>query len=223
MSTALGRKRFQRRNYNFILRLLPGTKAATLRTAYRTREILSRIGKDYRVAAPSWRERANAAGGLPNLGFGGTAVTAFVTSFFGAAAASALFVILVFGPHAYFVEHLRVKDWKHGVLSTGETLSTPKSMLLGLMSFVLWVALIFLTEWLAGLHTQILKHRSPWVSNLCRLLGGGALLFFAFILYNYVGFPPVHPIPISSLIAGVVLIWQGVKRILRPQPASGDA
>jgi hypothetical protein len=175
------------------------------------------------VNTPSWRERASAVGWLPNLGFGGTVVTAFITSFVSAAAASALFVILVYGPHTYFAEHLRIKNWKHGILSTGERMSSGKTMLLGLISLVLWVALIYFTEWLAGLLTQFLSHRAPWVSNLFRFLGGAALLSFCVVLYSYLQFPFIHPIPLSSLISGVVLIWHGIKRLFRHQPTPGRA
>jgi hypothetical protein len=81
-----------------------------------------------------WSERQakSGHGGLPNLKFGGTLVAILVSSFFAAKFADTLFVMLAFGPHAYFVDGLRVSDWKQGVLSTGAELHLASNLARGL-------------------------------------------------------------------------------------------
>src|SRR5436309_2558602 len=92
----------------------------------------------------AWSERQEKSGhgGLPNLGFGGTVVAVFVSSFFAAHLGDALFVIVGFGPHAFFVDGLRVADWKHGVLSTGAKLPLVSNLLRGPLTLLFWVFLI---------------------------------------------------------------------------------
>ena len=98
-------------------------------------------------------------GGLPNLGFGGTLATAFISSFFAAYIAGVLVVVLKFGSYAFWVEGLRITDWKHGILSNGAKLPTRWHVFNGLMSFVFWMALIALVERIAGFVRTALEQR----------------------------------------------------------------
>lgn len=97
------------------------------------------------VALDAWskRQAESGHGGLPNLGFGGTLVATFVTSYFAAQIADALLVIILYSPRAFFVQGIRVSDWKHGVLSNGATVGP----LTGLITFVWWMLLIACGTW----------------------------------------------------------------------------
>jgi hypothetical protein len=97
-------------------------------------------------------------------------VAAFISSFFAAHAADALFVMLAYGPHAFFVEGLRVTDWKHGILSTGQELPALKDVLRIAMFVVLMLTFIACAEWIAGLLTALRRRCAPWVSVLLRFM-----------------------------------------------------
>jgi hypothetical protein len=152
----------------------------------------------------------------PNLGLGGTVVAALVTSFFAAHVADAVFVIFAFGPHAFFVDGLRVTDWKHGVLSTGAELAAIPNLIRGFLTLPIWIAFIGVSELCAGLLASFLMHRPRWMSSVARILGG-------FLLFAFVGeFSRVngrlilfHPISIAAVIGGCVLIWKGVASVFR--------
>ncbi len=170
--------------------------------------------------AVSSSERVRKSDLLPNLGLGGSLVSVFLASFFAAHAACVALVVLMYGPHAYFVEGLRVKDWKLGIMSTGRELPFPSHLLLGLVTFILTIALVACSEWIAGAVRSFLKRSAPWVSAVFRLLGGAALLAFSIWVYKH-GAHPLHPIPFSSLIAGLVLVWKGAVSILRRSSSMG--
>lgn len=158
----------------------------------------------------SWSERARAANGLPNLGMGGTLVAAFTTSFFAAKAAGVLVIIITQGWHTFYVEGLRVKDWKHSIMSDGRPLSPLGTPMLGLGTFVLWILFIGFVEWVAGFVPVLLMHCGSWGGPAARLIGGVLLVLLSFWFYLYVGtFPLIHPIPFSALIGGIVLLWKG--------------
>jgi hypothetical protein len=165
-----------------------------------------------RWKAWSRRQETSGHGGLPNLGFGGTVVAVFVSSFFAARLGDALFVIVGFGPHAFFTEGLRVTDWKHGVLSTGVKLSGISNFLRGPLTMVFWVLLIGVAEFASGGFRTFFAHRSRWQSALARFLGGLLLGAFAiwFCMPNGTLF---HPIPLAALIGGVVLIWKALRSL----------
>jgi len=143
-------------------------------------------------------------------------VAALVTSFFAAYVADAVFVIFAFGPHAFFIDGLRVTDWKHGVLSTGAELPLVKNLVRGFLTFPFWIAFIGISEFCAGLLTGFLMQRPRWMSSAARILGG-------FLLFVFVGeFSRLngrlilfHPIPIAAVIGGCVLIWKGATSVLR--------
>lgn len=158
---------------------------------------------------PSWSKRAETSNGLPNLGLGGTFVTACVTSYFAAKAAGVLMIILTQGWHAYSVDGLRVKDWKHGIMSNGEPLPFPGIVGIGLVTFILWIALVFSVEGIAGIVRPILKRGGPWSVVAARLIGGALLLLLSIWFYGTGKFTGIHPIPTSALIGGVVLLWKG--------------
>jgi hypothetical protein len=162
-----------------------------------------------------WTERQEKSGhgGLPNLGFGGTIVAVIVSSFFAAFFADALFVVLAFGPHAFFSDGLRVTDWKHGVLSTDAKLSFASNLGRGLLTMLSWLLLIGASEISAGLLAACLAHRPRWMSAIARLLGGSML--FLFVGWFWLPSPLFHPIPLAASIGGVVLIWKGVTSVFR--------
>jgi hypothetical protein len=147
----------------------------------------------------------------PNLGFGGTVVAAFVTSFFAAHAADAVVVIFAFGPHAFFIDELRVTDWKHGVLSTGAKLPFVGDLCSGVITLLFWIICIGISELCAGLLAAFLTHRPRWMSSAARIIGGSLLFLFVAEFGRVNGRVVLfHPIPIAALIGGCVLIWKGV-------------
>jgi hypothetical protein len=164
----------------------------------------------------AWSERMEKCGHPPNLGSGGTVVAALVTSFFAAHVADSVFVICAFGPHAFFIDGLRVTDWKHGVLSTGAQLPTVPNLIRGFLMFPFWIAFIAISEFCAGFLGSFLMHRPRWMSAVTRILGG-------FLLFLFVGeFSRVngrlilfHPISIGAIIGGCVFIWRGVASVFR--------
>jgi hypothetical protein len=163
----------------------------------------------------AWTERQETSGhgGLPSLGFGGTMVAVIVSSFFAAMIADTLFVMVAFGPHAFFVDGLRVADWKHGVLSTGAKLSFVSNLGRGLLTMFSWLLLIGASEISAGLLAAFLAHRPRWMSAIARLLGGS--LLFLFVGWFWLPGPLFHPIPLAASIGGMVLIWKGVASVFR--------
>jgi hypothetical protein len=163
----------------------------------------------------AWSERQEKSGhgGLPNLGFGGTIVAAIVSSFFAASFADTLFVILAYGPHAFFIDGLRISDWKHGVLSTGAKLPFFSNLVRILLTMLLWMSLIGVSEFSAGCLTTFLMHRPRWMSGIARFLGG--VLLFLFVGWFWLPSPLFHPIPLAASIGGIVLIWKGVASIFR--------
>lgn len=166
--------------------------------------------------ALSWSKRAEVSKGLPNLGLGGTLVAAFVTSYFAAKAAGVLMIIMIVGWHTFYVEGLRVDDWKHGIMSNGQPLPFPGNPLLGLTTFILWILFIACAEYIAGVMPGILKPFGKWGSAAARLIGGVLLLFFAFYLYTGPKKTPlIHPVPIAALIGGGVLLCKGIASALR--------
>lgn len=149
----------------------------------------------------------------PNLGLGGTVVAALVTSFFAAYVADAIFVIFAFGPHAFFIDGLRVVDWKHGVLSTGAKIPPVRDFVRGFSTFPIWIAFIGVSELCAGLLGNFLLPRPRWMSAVARILGGFLLLAFAGLCW--LPQPLFHPVPIAAIIGGSVLIWKGLANVFR--------
>jgi len=164
---------------------------------------------------PSVTKRAERSGGLPNLGFGGTLVTAFAASYLAARIVEAICIILSFGASAYFSEGLRLSDSKRaiGILSNGEVLAWPWIVLFIPGVLATWAALILMTEFIAGVLAARLRRRAPWVTHSCQCVGGLALLGFAIWAYAR-GRVPIHPIPLSALIGALVLLWKGAARPL---------
>src|SRR5262245_39749052 len=164
---------------------------------------------------PGWTKRWQRSRGLPNLGFGGTLVTALISSILAARTVEAVCIVLSFGAHAYFSERVRLSDWKHsiGLLSNGQVLPGPLIFLFVPGLLVMWAAFVLLTEFIAGVLTARLKRCAPWLTHVCRCIGGLALLGFATWVYARGGFL-IHPIPLSALIGGLVLLWKGAGRPL---------
>jgi len=146
---------------------------------------------------------------FPNIGFPGILVVIFVSSFFAVQLVGDITVLLLYGRHAFFYEGLRVADWRHAILSNGAMLPWWGAELIGLPTLPVWVLMIFATEFVAGRVRAFLVHRSRWATVGVRFVGAVGLFGFAFWLYSSPQrFPPIHPIPISALIGGAVLIWR---------------
>ena len=156
-----------------------------------------------RVGLDAWSKRQAESKWLPNLGGGGTLIGVFVTSYFAAQIGDALLVILMYGPRAFFVEGLRVSDWKHGVLSNGDSVGP----LTGLIGFPSWILLIVCAEIAAGMLSSFLRSRKGWRLGITQFLGGSMLLVFCGWLFWDDGFPLFHPIPAAALIGGGHLTW----------------
>jgi hypothetical protein len=154
----------------------------------------------------SMRQKESGHGVLPNLGPGGTLVAVFVSSYFAALIGDALLVCIYYGPRAFFVQGIRVSDWKHGFFSNGAP-----APFTGLITFVWWIPLIALAEIAAGVLRSFLSDKARWVSTIVRVAGGAALIAFSTRLY-WEGFHPFHPIPLSCLIAGVMTWKAGISR-----------
>jgi hypothetical protein len=162
------------------------------------------------------RQKESGHGGLPNLGFGGTLVAAFVTSYFAAKIGDALLVIIYLGPRAFFEHGVRVTDWKHGFFLNGAP-----APFTGPMTFVWWMLLIALAEIAAGVFRSFLLGKPHWVFTMSRVVGGAALLGFSARLY-WDGWHPFHPIPLSCLIGGV-MTWRAVFRQSHPNSSLQDS
>lgn len=160
-----------------------------------------------------WLGRMEKCGYPPNLGVGGTAVAALITSYFAAHVADAIFVICAFGPDAFFIDGLRVTDWKHGVLSTGTKIPTVPNLIRGFLTFPLWIAFVGVSELCAGLFTGFLAHRPWWIVSAARILG--ASLLFLFVAWCWIPKPVFHPVPMAALVGGAVLCWKGAASVFR--------
>ena len=146
---------------------------------------------------------------FPNLGIGGTLVTAFVSSFFAAQIVCDLTVLLLYGRHAFFDQGLRVADWKHSILSNGVHLPWYGTLMIGPTILPVCAAALFSAEFVAKRVRDFLAQHSRWLTATARLLGGAALLALSVWFYSLPKpFPPVHPVPLSALIAGSILTWK---------------
>lgn len=164
----------------------------------------------------AWSDRMEKCGHPPNLGSGGFLVAALVASFFAAYVADAIFVICAFGPHAFFIDGLRVTDWKHGVLSTGAKISTVPNLIRGFSTFPIWIAFIGVSELCAGLLADFLMRQPRRITAIARILGGFLLFLFVAVFCRVDGrLILFHPIPIGVVIGGCILIWRGVTSVFR--------
>jgi hypothetical protein len=158
---------------------------------------------------------------LSNLGAGGVIVTVFVSSFFAAQIVCDLTVLLLFGRHAFFDDGLRVQDWKHSVLSNGVHLPWYGTLMIGPTIIPICAAAVFGAEFIAKQLRFYLAQRSLWCKGAVRFLGGAALVALSVWFYSPPhAFPPIHPIPLSALVGGVVLLWTATATFFRRVPNS---
>ena len=163
-----------------------------------------------RDSLDDWKKRQVESKSLPNLGGGGTLAAAFITSYFATQIGDVLLVIVLYGPRAFFGSGLRVSDWKHGLLSNGDSVGP----LTGMFTFPCWILLIVCAEIAAGLLRSFLRSSPTWVIGSTQLLGGSTLLFFCRWLFWHEGFPLIHPIPAAALIGGGFLIWKALRSVV---------
>jgi len=151
-----------------------------------------------------------------NLGFPGVVVAALVSSFFAAQIVCNLTVLILYGRHAFFVQGLRVADWKHAILSNGVRLPWWGNLMIGPPIVPVAALLIFGAEFAAGRVRAFLERKPAWTTAAARLVGGAALLGFSFWLYSpQQGAPFLHPIPLSAFIGGTVLLWKVAASVFR--------
>ena len=151
-------------------------------------------------------------GPLPHLGIGAGVVTIFVSSFFAAHLADAFAIIVAYGPHAYFREGLYISDWKHDLLSSGAHLSFTGKLVEIPTTLMLWAATIYAADFCSMLIQQTIHRNGRWTGMAFRLVGGSTLLTFAAYLYRQGG-SGLHPVPLSALIGGAVLVWKAFASI----------
>jgi hypothetical protein len=150
---------------------------------------------------------------VSNLGAGGVFVTFAVSSFFATRVVCNLTVILLYGSHAFFDDGLRVENWKHSLLSNGATLPWYGKLMAGPTILPFCVAAVFGAEFTAKHLGHYLSRRPLWVVTVARLLGGTALVALSVWFYSEPNaFHYLHPIPLSALVAGIVLIWRAIAR-----------
>ena len=143
------------------------------------------------------------------LGAGGAIVTILVSSFFAARIVCNLTVLLLYGRHAFFDQGLRVESWKHSILSNGMRLPWYGTLMIGPAILPIMAAAVYGAEFVAKQIRSYLARRSPWAMAGAKLLGAAALLALSVWFYSPPqGFPPLHPIPLSALIGGIVLAWR---------------
>lgn len=151
-----------------------------------------------------------------NISVPGVVVVVLVSSFFAAKIVCDVTVLLLYGWHAYFYQGLRVADWKHSILSNGVRLPWWGTLMIGPTIVPLIVLAIFGADFVAGHLRAFLASRSRWATAGARFLGAVALLIFSFRLYSAPAGPPfMHPVPLSALIGGAVLLWKAVVTPLR--------
>jgi hypothetical protein len=151
-----------------------------------------------------------------NLGAGGAIVTLLVSSFFAARIVCNLTVLLLYGSHAFFDEGLRVEDWKHSILSNGVRLPWYGTLMIGPTILPICAAAAFGAEFVAKHLRSYLTQRSLWAMIGARMLGGAALLALSVWFYSPPhAFPSMHPIPLSALVGGAVLVWRAFANFLR--------
>jgi len=150
-----------------------------------------------------------------NLGAGGAIVTLLVSSFFAARIVCNLTVLLLYGGHAFFDEGLRVEDWKHSILSNGVRLPWYGTLMIG-PTILPCAAAALGAEFVSKHLRSYISQRPLWAMTMARLLGGAALLALSVSFYSPPhAFPPMHPIPLSALVGGVVLVWRAFANFLR--------
>jgi hypothetical protein len=137
-----------------------------------------------------------------------------VGSFFAAHLADAFALIVAYGPHAYFREGLHIVDWKHGVLSTGDSLSSVGKLIRVPTTLVLMAVAVYGADFCSMLIRQVIRRNGRRTGMAFRLVGGATLLAFAGYLYREAG-SGLHPVPLSALLGGAVLLWKAFASIFR--------
>lgn len=165
---------------------------------------------------PAASQAQTAPNQFTNLGIGGAIVTIFVSSFFAARIVCNLTVLLLYGRHAFFDQGLRVQDWKHSILSNGVKLPWYGTLMIGPTILPICGVAVLGAELVAKRLRSNLARRSRWVMIGTRILGGCALLGLSVWFYSPPrAFPLLHPIPLSALIGGAVLVWKALTSIFR--------
>lgn len=153
-------------------------------------------------------------GPLPHLGIGAGVVTMMVSSFFVGHLAEALAVIVAYGWRAYFRGGLRIVDWKHDVLSSGARLSFVGKLVEVIATLLIMAVAVCGADFFSMAIKRAIQRKGLWVGTAIQSVGGVTLLAFALCLYRQGGWE-LHPIPLSALIGGAMLIWKAFRAILQ--------
>ena len=153
---------------------------------------------------------------FPALGTAGAIVAALVTSSIGARIISNGAILLVYGWHAFFHDHLRLADWPRGrnggpILSNGMPLHWAGTLIIVLGTIPVWAGLMLGVEFAARGVRRLLGPQWLWVGTIARLIAGIALIGFSLSLYatrEHYAF--LHPVPLAAFIGGLLLVCKAV-------------
>lgn len=160
----------------------------------------------------AWEEAAKRNNEFPHLKFGGMLIAIILSGHFAEIFAQSLYVILLFGPNAYFADGVRVyKD--HVFASSGVEVNEVNRFIHWLILMLLWFAMIGGSELSAGILKELLVRCPRWITVVARLLGGSALLWLAIFFWQTA--PLLHPIPLSAFVGGSVLVWRATASLFR--------
>jgi hypothetical protein len=123
-----------------------------------------------------------------------------------------LAIIIVYGPHAYFHDGLRIQKWKHELLSDGSHFSFMGNLAQFFVTLVSWGALMLAADFCSMLIHQIIDKYGHWAKTGLCFLGGAALLLFAgaFFGSDTLGLGPLY-----AFIGGTVLTLESFYLIFR--------
>lgn len=79
---------------------------------------------------------------------------------------------------------------------------------------MLMVVAVYGADFCSMLIRQVVRRNGRWAGMAFRLMGGAALVAFARHLYDE-GSWGLHPVPLSALLGGAVLVWKGFASIFR--------
>ncbi len=129
--------------------------------------------------------------------------------------AGSLAILIVFGPHAYFAQGLRLVNWKKGTLSTGGVLASPWMFLTGIFTVAFMVFSLCVTNDLTGRLRTFLSKRRGGLTIAARLASASALFLLWYWNCLYKKVPFMHPSSLAPLIGSIVLCFKA----RRPPPA----
>jgi hypothetical protein len=132
--------------------------------------------------------------------------TCLVSFVFAAEIAGSLTILTVFGPHAYFVQGLRLINWKKGTLSTGGALNPLEMFLTGVFTVAIMIVSLYGTNFVSGRLRMFLRKRGAALTVVARLTGAAGLFLVWYWICLRKNVPFMHPSSLAPLIGAIVLI-----------------